>query len=134
MDQIERFIENELFDGDFDLLESVQTLSESEGWTQVISDCLSILSDRTKMELWEAAIRIIFWATSRSPVCPVPSMAIVARLYWCLETIEGNTKNEIDDNLVWTIAKDLKGVPYLSEWDPQLDPEVRSFLIEMRLR
>ncbi len=134
MDHIECLIENEIADGDFDLLDAVQTLSESEGWTQVISDCLSILSDKSKMELWEAAVRIIFWATSRSRVYPVPSKAIVARLYWCLETFEGNINSEIDENLVWSIAIALEGVNYLSEWDPQRDPEVLVFLEEMRQR
>jgi hypothetical protein len=134
MDQIECLIENEQIDGDFDLLAAVESRSIIVGWTQIIAECLSILSDRTKMELWEAAVRIIFWATSRSPVYPVPPMAIVARLYWCLENISDEIVNAFDDNLIWTIAIDIKGVQYLSEWDPQRDPEVLVFLEEMRQR
>lgn len=128
MDQIECLIEYEQVDGAFDLLDAVESRSQTEGWTQVITECLSILSNRTKMELWEAAVRIIFWATSRSPVYPVPPLAIVARLYWCLENINDEIVNAVDDNLIWTIAKDLKGVQYLSEWDPQRDPEVLAFM------
>ena len=134
MDHIESLIEIEQIDGDFDLLAAVESRSQTEGWTQVIAECLSILSDRTMMELWEAAVRIIFWATSRSPIYPVPPMAIVARLYWCLENISDEIVNAVDDNLIWTISKDLKGVQYLSEWDPQRDPEVLVFLEEMRQR
>ena len=134
MGQIECLIENEIADGDFDLLDAVVSRAQTAGWTQIIAECLSILSDKSKMERWEAAIRIIFWGTSRSRVYPVPSKAIVARLYWCLEIIEGNIKSEIDENLVWSIATALEGVNYLSEWDPQRDPEVLVFLEEMRQR
>ena len=133
MDKIDCLIEKEIDDEEFDLLEAVQTRSEIEGWTDIVAESLSILSDKSKMEFWQAAVRIIFWSTSRTPTFPVPTMEIVARLYWCLINVEEGVKNEMDENLVWSVAKDLKGVPYLADWDPQRDPEVQAYLTEMKL-
>ncbi|MEI7986169.1 MAG: hypothetical protein WCI55_11125 [Armatimonadota bacterium] len=121
-------IERESVDEDFDMVGAVKAQAQSDGWSQIIADCLLVLSDKSKMEYWHSAVKIIFWGTSQTPTFPIPKMAIVARLYWCLINIDSNVANELDDNLIWTIASNLKGVGYLSDWDPQKDPEVLSFL------
>jgi hypothetical protein len=36
------------------------------------------------------------------------------------------------ENLVWSIASHLKGVGYLSDWQPLDDPEVRLYLVALQ--
>jgi hypothetical protein len=41
---------------------------------------------------------------------------------------------ELDDNLVWSITRNLKGVDYLSDYEPLDDPEVKDELRRIRER
>lgn len=122
---VSEMIDLERQDEDFDLLEAIQIRSKQEGWSQILQEALDILSDKTKQNDWQSAANIIFWSSPDKTEMPIPKMAVVARLTWCQINGDGLDDSE---NLVWTIAKDLKGVAYLSDWDPQKDPEVRAYL------
>ncbi len=127
MEVIKALLDREAQDEDFDLCLEVQNHAKSEGWLSIVEEALAILSDREKPLYWRSAANIIFWSPKTE--LPIPKMQVVARLYWCL--IHGGEGIEDAENLVWSIAKDLKGVGYLSEWDPMQDPEVAKYLADM---
>jgi len=130
MKPLPEMIDLERQDEDFDLLAAVQARADSEGWDQLLVEALQILSDLSQQENWRSATCIIFWSNPTRTEMPIPKMAVVARLYWCLIQFPGFGGEGLDDaeNLVWTITKDLKGIGYDSDWDPIKDLEVRVFL------
>lgn len=113
-------------DPEFDLLE---ILSSQGDWDSSVREALDLLADRRQMHLWQGAFCVVYWAPPES--LPSPRMGVVARLYWCLLS-DGFLVGDEDENLVWSIATDLKGVGYESDWEPLADPEVRKHLSEMR--
>jgi hypothetical protein len=94
---------------------------------------MDILEDASRKNRWRQAACVLYWAASRNGDWPCPPVKAVARLYHCLVEYPGFGGVGIDDaeNLVWSIAKELKGVDYLSDWQPLDDPEVRLYLNEM---
>jgi len=125
-------LRQEAADEDFDLLPKVTNLAERDGWGHLLEDALEILADTAQQDLWRSATCVIYWAGPRAEM-PIPRMAVVARLYWCLCQFPGFGGEGLSDgeNLVWSVAIGLKGVRYESEWDPQSDPEVIRYLAEM---
>ena len=126
-------IKNEVEDEDFDLYETVLDIAGSSGWNGLMSEALGILSEVNLMPYWRSAICVIYWAMGSEVSFPVSKMEVVARLYRCLVQFPGLGGEGLSDgeNLVWSIAIELKGVRYDSEWVPQLDPEVRTHLALM---
>jgi hypothetical protein len=121
-------LEKEQADEEFDLMEAVTELSAQTGWAGILVDALGVLQDVSLAQYWYDAASIIYWGISRTDELPVPKMAVIARLYWCL--IKYPSFGDDGENLVWSIASQIKGVGYLSEWDPMTDPEVRKYLAE----
>ena len=118
----------EVAEEDFDLYETVLANRERES-ERILRESLEILSDPNLQKYWHSSSAIIYWLLPMPDQIEIPKMAIVARLYWCLIQ-DGDSMDEAE-NLVWSIAKDLKGVEYLSEWEPMKDPEVAKYLAAM---
>lgn len=133
MDSIAQLIQYEELDEDFDLLEAIADRARVQGWNEIIIEALAILADRSQNEAWPRAIAVCYWAIPNVEVLPFAKMELVARLYWCLLNYPETDQHDTDgvDNLVWTIAKDLKGVHYNSDWDPLNDPEVRAHMARL---
>lgn len=128
MNLVSAWLGKEAADADFDLYETVLAHRENESLV-ILGECLEILSDRSQQSYWNAAASVVYWLLPLPSEITTPKMAIVARLYWCL--IQDGPGMEDSENLVWSIAKDLKGVDYLSDWEPLKDPEVAKYLAEM---
>ncbi len=134
MNLLSNLIRHEQIDEDFDLLDAVNELSKGIGWNQIVLEAMSLLEERSQVDYWERSIAICFWAVSRVEDPPLPRMKWVARLYWCLVNFPDSLTAELGDidNLVWSIAKHLKGVSYNSDWDPMRDSEVQMYMSEMK--
>jgi hypothetical protein len=120
----------ELLDEEFDALDAVHSWARTMGWEKVVHDALVILGDLAQVQLWPRAITVCYQAIPRCKELPSAHMEIVARLYWCLINYPSDAP-EIPGDIVWCIAKELKGVGYESEWDPMKDPEVCAYLAAM---
>lgn len=112
------------------LLEGVLDWVAEDGWDSPLMEALAILEDDESRDSWPAAANVMYYASSRTSDWPFPAMKAVARLYDCLIEYPGFGGSGLEDagNLVWSIAKELKGVEYLSDWDPQKDPEVQQYM------
>lgn len=129
MESLGTLIQRESSDEEFDLLETMNEGARAGSWDQWLREALEILQDKERIDDWPRATAVIYWAISRDPEFPCEKMELVARLYWCL--IQSPEVGEHEENLVWSIAKDLKGVDYESDWDPMADPEVRAHMAKM---
>jgi len=112
-------------DQEFDLLEMLNGVGE-DSWRGVLLEANEILKDLGQRELWYRTAAVCYWGVSRVAELPFEKMELVARLYRCLVQYPGFGGEGLSDgeNLVWSIAIDLKGVGYESDWDPMKDPEV----------
>ena len=103
----------------FDLFEEMQRRASNRGWEPLLVEAFALLSSRAQEGYWNEATLVIYWSLSAQPTLPCTREECIARLYVCLEQ-----SPELDENLVWSVAKELKGVPYVSDWDPYKDPVI----------
>ncbi len=113
--------ENE--DEEFDLLEKLGHLAGSVGWEPLLANAFALLNNPAQKGFWHAAILVIYWSLSSQPTLPCTLDECIARLYVCLEQSPELAEHD-GENLVWSIVHHLKGVSYLSDWDPYKDPVV----------
>ena len=120
-------------DEDFDLLETVNARAKDRGWYGIVEEAIANLEDRSMAHMWNRTIAVCYWAVYHLDELPIPKMEMVARLHWCLINSPDEEEAGLGgiDNLVWSIAIELKGVSYNSEWDPLKDPEVRTYFSAM---
>jgi len=85
-------------------------------WEDVRNGLLAILYENDTT-LWNEAILFVYYFLNRGYA--FEEVKTIALLYNCLSLSES-----MDPNLVWTITKTIKTVPYLSEYDPYRDPPV----------
>ncbi|QWF17856.1 hypothetical protein [Lysobacter capsici] len=123
--------EAELADPDnFELYEAVEELVQPTNWEPVLAEAMRVLASSGLRRFWHQAMCVVFWSSHGEVRIPPGGDALdcVARLYLCLERDPG-----LDENLVWSIAHQLKGVGYLSAWNPLLDREVVMRMAVMRM-
>ena len=113
--------ENE--DEAFDLLEELRRLAGSVGWEPLLADAFAILNSQAQKGFWYQAILVFFWSLSSQPTLPCTLEECIARLYVCLEQSPELDEHD-SENLIWSIVHHLKGISYLSDWDPYKDPRV----------
>lgn len=132
MDALLPLLEAELADPDgFELYDAVQALVERIGWPTPLAEAMAILADDGLRGFWHQAMPVVFWAQARDETRIPPggdALDCIARLYVCLER-----EPKLDENLAWSIASRLKGVSYLSDWNPLLDRQVCLRMASMRL-
>jgi len=83
-------------------------------WGQVSAGLLAILYENDT-ELWNEAIVYMYYFQGMGHTYePVETIAL---LYNCL-----SLSDTLDSNLVWTITRTIKSIPYDSDYDPYNDP------------
>jgi hypothetical protein len=101
-------------DGSEDVMEkNLSFILQSGKWEDVRNSILNILYEDDK-ELWDEAIKIIFYLQNRG--FKFEETKTIALLYDCL-----SLSDHLDSNLVWTITRKIKSLPYLSDYDPYND-------------
>jgi hypothetical protein len=64
---------------------------------------------------------------------PMPKVRVIALLHHRL-IADVPEPLALDENLVWSITRNLKGVEYLSDYEPLNDPEIQMELKRLRGR
>jgi hypothetical protein len=106
--------------------DAILALIEPHGWDAVLDALLAVLRDDSAQPHWREVSVVLFAALDR----PMPANQVVGLLYRRL--IEDVPEDcELDENLVWSITRNLKGVEYLSDYEPLRDPEI---IAEMKRR
>ena len=113
--------ENE--DEELDLLEELGHLAGSVGWEPLLADAFALLNNPAQQGFWHAAIRVLYGSLSAHPALPCTLEECIARLYVCLEQSPELAEHD-GENLVWSVVTNLKGISYLSDWDPYKDPVI----------
>ena len=85
-------------------------------WEEVRNGLLTILYDNDQT-LWHQTIIYIYYFQGKGYT--YEDAKTIAVLYNCLTLSE-----ELNENLIWTITKDIKSVSYLSDYEPYHDKEV----------
>jgi len=85
-------------------------------WEEIRAGLLDILYENDQ-SLWHETVLYIYYFQGRG--YKYEETKTIALLYSCLIL-----SDELDDNLIWTITKDIKGVSYLSGYDPFRDQTV----------
>lgn len=108
-------------DDHFETEEPAFQAIDKYGWPAIRDAILSVLED-DRPDLWENAAGLI-WSVGISDR-EVDTNKTTALVYFRLNPHPPCDAN----NLAWSIASSLKGVGYLSDYDPLDDPEVRAEL------
>jgi len=114
-------------DPESDLDEQLQPLIDEFGWTAVCDGFFEALESK-ETAIWRTAAAAIWGAALDKR--EMDAHRAIALVYFRLDP---NKPGE-EDNLAWSIACKLKGVGYLSTYDPRLDPPVKEQLEQLRAR
>jgi hypothetical protein len=105
--------------------EVIEGLIDELGW-EAVRDCmLDVLRDDHQEAHWRTAAHV-FWGAVLDRR-ELPGDELIAWLYHRFDP-EGQT----EDNEVWSMASKLKGVGYLSEYQPLCDAGVLHYLRAIR--
>jgi hypothetical protein len=99
----------------------LEKLSLGFGWQPLEAEMLRLLASSPHEDHWQVAAAF-FWSAVLDRR-PADADRLIAHL--CLRFSSG-------DNLAWSITSKLKGVSYLSEYDPLQDPGVLDELEVLR--
>jgi hypothetical protein len=108
-------------------LEEFSPLIDEVGWPEVRGELLAILEDESRPEEQWLAVAEVFWGAVLDHR-PVPADRLIALLYVRLPP----DPHSIENNLAWSIVVRLRGLSYLSEYDPLADPKVLAELATVR--
>jgi hypothetical protein len=114
--------------------DEILAITENIGWDPTFVAFISILEDESLVLCWYDSIAFLFGCDCHKRDLPCERSYLTALLYDCLRLHPdlGVKGLEYDgaDNLVWSIVHALKGVEYLSDYDPKSDPEVLRQVID----
>jgi hypothetical protein len=108
-------------------LEEFTPLIDEVGWPEVCGELLAILEDETRPEAQWLAVAEVFWGAVLDHRA-VPADRLIALLYARLPP----DPHSIENNLAWSIVVRLRGLSYLSEYDPLADPKILAELASVR--
>jgi len=132
-DQISRILSDARFDDaacEDTRYEAIWELVASDAdWDTVLSRMIALLEDDGAEKHWVTATGVLWFGIKR----PMPKAHVIALLYHRLMA-ELPAALALDENLVWSITRNLKGVGYLSDYEPLNDPEVQNELKRLRER
>lgn len=111
-------------EADFDLEEHLTPLIERIGWPAVRDNVFAALQSEEKA-LWLPAAAALWGAVLDKR--ELDANLAIALVYFRLSPSPGE-----EDNLAWSIASRLKGVGYLSSYDPHADPQVQAHIERLR--
>lgn len=114
---------------DCDLSDAITDLAQDNGWGAVYTELLDVLLDESQAGHWYDVIACLFGTDCHERQLPCEPAYLIALLYDCLRLhpdlgVPGVDLEETD-NLVWSITHNLKSVGYLSDYDPENDPDVQ---------
>jgi hypothetical protein len=109
--------------------ELIWGLVVEHGWDAVLEEMLSLLLDDAQQQHWPTAATVIW----RGIDLPMPVVPVIALLHLRL-LADVPPDQELDENLVWSIIRNLRRVDYLSDYDPARDTEVQEELARLRAR
>lgn len=113
-------------DDDDDAVERIEAAIEEHGWVAIRDALMAVLEDAMRTVLqWEIAAAAIWGAVLDRR--PMHADRVIALVYARL-----SREGELENNLAWSIAAKLRGVGYLSEYDPLADPAVLAELRSIR--
>lgn len=95
------------------------TSADADRWEAVRDEMLSLLADDGEPQHWMTAVTVLWLGVDR----PMPNIRVIALLQIRL-LVDLPPEQELDENLVWSITRNLQGVSYLSDYDPASDPDV----------
>ena len=105
--------------------EAIEALICQHGWETVRSCMMDVLRDDKQSAHWRTAADF-FWGAVLDKR-ELPADELIAILYYRFDP-EGRA----EDNETWSIASKLKGVGYLSTYEPLHDPGVMQQLRQIR--
>jgi hypothetical protein len=105
--------------------EVIEALIDEFGWEPIRECMLDILRDNHQEVNWRTAAHVFWGAVLDRRELPVDEL--IAWLYHRFDP-EGQT----EDNEVWSITSKLKGVDYLSNYEPLRDPGILHYLRAIR--
>ena len=113
---------------DDDLTDAVTSLATDVEWQPVLDAMLDVLRDTSLVRHWYDVVACLFGCDCHTRPLPCEPSYITALLYDCLRLkpdlgVDGRDLDDTD-NLVWSIAHQLKGVSYMSDYNPKTDPDV----------
>lgn len=113
-------------DEDENPVERIEGAIAEHGWVAIRDALMAVLEDETRTVLqWEIAAAAIWGAVLDRR--PMHADRVIALVYARL-----SREGELENNLAWSIAAKLRGVGYLSEYDPLTDPAVLAELRSIR--
>jgi hypothetical protein len=115
-------IETSLLDAD-DAVDRVELVIEQHGWAIVREDLMAILEDPARATSAYETVAAVFWGAVLDGR-EVNAGRLVALL--CVRLPHDGVGAE--NNLAWSITAKLRGVGYLSSYDPVADPKVQAEL------
>lgn len=121
-----RAIDESLLD-DEDAVERIEQLIEESGWPTVRDDLMAILEDPTRAASEWETVAAVFWGAVLDGR-EVNADRLIALLYARLPNDGGSAEN----NLAWSITSKLRGVDYLSAYNPLADGKVQAELASIR--
>lgn len=114
-------------ESDRDLEDLLAPVIAEQGWPPVGEALLGVL-EADEPDLWRDAAGAL-WAIVLDR-CELDPNRVIALVYHRL----GASASDHDSNLAWSVASRLKGVGYLSDYDPLADPAVLRELERLTLR
>jgi len=113
---------------DDDLTDAVTSLATDVEWQPVLDAMLDVLRDTSLVRHWYDVVACLFGCDCHTLPLPCEPSYLTALLYDCLRLKPdlGVDGRDLDDtvNLVWSIVHKLKGVSYMSDYNPKTDPDV----------
>lgn len=103
-----------------DKCDLIEDLIPRYDWKSVQGVLITVLEENNRSQKDYITAAEVFWGAVLDGR-DVSANRVIALLYHRLEPDPGSNEN----NLAWSITSKLKGVDYLSEYDPLEDPDVK---------
>jgi len=105
--------------------ELIEQLIDQDGWESVRDGLFQVLLNRGLVKHGYTVAAVLWGAVlDRRPLDPNYTIAVLERQRCFRLPDEAKDPNSLD-NLVWSITIKLKGLEYLSDYDPIGDPAVK---------
>jgi hypothetical protein len=118
---IDEILSNDLLDSDQSeqsKCESIEKLIVQFGWLSVQNELINILADRgQEPKNWQTAAEVFWGAVLDKREIESPNRLIALLYKRCVQDT-----HSIDSNVAWSITSKIKGLGYLSDYDPLKDP------------
>jgi hypothetical protein len=107
--------------------DAIARLAAEFDWRQLTSGLIRILQQEPQRHWYDATAALYWFQCDGHLQLPCEPSYLIALLYDCLQrhpSLGGRQEEGECENLVWSIVHTLKGVGYLSDYDPLDDPDV----------